>query len=110
MFNFPTSQVTTFQNIEGMLEKVHLVAEGTLIYLSETSEVFIRIRNGWRKLQVLLHYVLIFSDFLTQNGVVADILYTGGEVQVQEFLFLVQKLMVIRFHLLIILGSFSLVS
>lgn len=108
MFHFPTSQVTTFQNIEGMLEKVHLVAEGTLIYLSETSEVFIRIRNGWRKLQVLLHYVLIFSNSLTQNGVVA--LYTGGEVQVQGFLFLVQKLMVIRFHLLFILGSSSLVS
>lgn len=35
-----------------MLEKVHFVTEGTLIYLSETSEVFIRVRNGWRKLQV----------------------------------------------------------
>uniref|UniRef100_A0A663EYY2 Collagen type XV alpha 1 chain n=1 Tax=Aquila chrysaetos chrysaetos TaxID=223781 RepID=A0A663EYY2_AQUCH len=44
--------VTTFQNIEGMLEKVHFVVEGTLIYLSETSEVFIRVRNGWRKLQL----------------------------------------------------------
>uniref|UniRef100_A0A8C6ZGZ4 Collagen alpha-1(XV) chain n=1 Tax=Nothoprocta perdicaria TaxID=30464 RepID=A0A8C6ZGZ4_NOTPE len=44
--------VTTFRNVEGMLEKVHFVAEGTLIYLSETSEVFIRVRNGWRKLQL----------------------------------------------------------
>uniref|UniRef100_A0A8D0EQC4 Collagen alpha-1(XV) chain n=1 Tax=Strix occidentalis caurina TaxID=311401 RepID=A0A8D0EQC4_STROC len=61
--------VTTFQNIEGMLEKVHLVAEGTLIYLSETSEVFIRVRNGWRKLQVLFHYILILSNSLTQNGI-----------------------------------------
>ncbi|OXB52976.1 hypothetical protein ASZ78_011727, partial [Callipepla squamata] len=44
--------VTTFQNIEGMMEKVHLVTEGMLIYLRETSEVFIRVRNGWRKLQL----------------------------------------------------------
>lgn len=63
-----------------MLEKVHLVAEGTLIYLSETSEVFIRVRNGWRKLQVLLHCVLILADSLIQNRVVADIFYRGGEL------------------------------
>lgn len=63
-----------------MLEKVHLVAEGTLIYLSETSEVFVRVRSGWRKLQVLLHYIIIFSESLTQNGVVADIFYMGGEI------------------------------
>lgn len=53
VLRFPTWQVTTFRNIERMLERVHLVAEGTLIYLSETSELFVRVRNGWRKLQVL---------------------------------------------------------
>uniref|UniRef100_A0A669QFS9 Collagen type XV alpha 1 chain n=1 Tax=Phasianus colchicus TaxID=9054 RepID=A0A669QFS9_PHACC len=50
--------------IDGMLEKVHLVTEGTLIYLRETSDVFIRVRNGWRKLQVLLHCVLSFPALL----------------------------------------------
>lgn len=73
MFHFPIWQVTTFQNIEGMLEKVHYVTEGTLIYLRETSEVFIRVRNGWRKLQVLLHYTLIFSNSLPHNEVEGDI-------------------------------------
>lgn len=61
---FAVWQVTTFQNIDSMLEKVHLVTEGTLIYLRETSDVFIRVRNGWRKLQVLLHYVLSFPALL----------------------------------------------
>lgn len=70
-----------------MLEKVHLVAEGTLIYLSETSEVYIRVRNGWRKLQVLLHYVQTLSNFLAQNGIVAGIFNMDGEVWVQRFLF-----------------------
>jgi len=60
-----------------MLERVHLVAEGTLIYLSETSEVFIRVRNGWRKLQVLLHEVLI--------------LWTPLLIIVQEFFTWVEK-------------------
>uniref|UniRef100_A0A674J7M6 Collagen type XV alpha 1 chain n=1 Tax=Terrapene triunguis TaxID=2587831 RepID=A0A674J7M6_9SAUR len=48
----PLLPVTTFRNIDGMLQKVHLVAEGTLIYLSESSEVFIRVRGGWRRLQL----------------------------------------------------------
>uniref|UniRef100_A0A670JQ71 Collagen alpha-1(XV) chain n=1 Tax=Podarcis muralis TaxID=64176 RepID=A0A670JQ71_PODMU len=39
-------------NVDTMLQKVHLVSEGTLIYLSETSEVFIRTQGGWKKLQV----------------------------------------------------------
>lgn len=63
------------------MEDVHLVAEGTLIYLSETSEVFIRVRNGWRKLQVLLYEILILSYSLTPNGVVAETSYRGGESQ-----------------------------
>lgn len=67
MFCFAVQQVTTFQNIEGMLEKVHLVTEGTLIYLRETSDVFIRVQNGWRKLQVLLHYVLSFPALLLKT-------------------------------------------
>uniref|UniRef100_A0A8B9EVA8 Collagen alpha-1(XV) chain-like protein n=1 Tax=Amazona collaria TaxID=241587 RepID=A0A8B9EVA8_9PSIT len=51
--------------IEGMLEKVHLVAEGTLIYLSETSEVYIRVRNGWRKfLETLGDLIPIPADSL----------------------------------------------
>lgn len=78
MFHFPIWQVTTFQNIEGMLEKVHYVAEGTLIYLRETSEVFIRVRKGWRKLQVLLHHTLIFSNSLPHNEGEGDI-FTEGE-------------------------------
>uniref|UniRef100_A0A8D0G7X3 Collagen alpha-1(XV) chain n=1 Tax=Sphenodon punctatus TaxID=8508 RepID=A0A8D0G7X3_SPHPU len=46
--------VTTFRNIDDMLQRVHLVTEGTLLYLSENSEVLIRVRDGWRKLQVLI--------------------------------------------------------
>lgn len=86
VFHFPIWQVTTFQNIEGMLEKVHYVAEGTLIYLRETSEVFIRVRKGWRKLQVLLHYTIIFSNSLPHNGGEGDI-FRGRKVWVQRLLF-----------------------
>lgn len=68
---FPAGQVTAFRNIESMLDQVHFVAEGSLIYLSESSEMFIRVRNGWRKLQVLLHCFLTPSSFLTQNGAVS---------------------------------------
>ncbi|KAG8442646.1 hypothetical protein GDO86_011436 [Hymenochirus boettgeri] len=32
-----------------MLQKTHLVPEGSLIYLSESSEVYVRVRGGWRK-------------------------------------------------------------
>lgn len=61
-----------------MLEKVHYVAEGTLIYLRETSEVFIRVQRGWRKLQVLLHYTLSFSNSLLHKEGEGDI-FTEGE-------------------------------
>ncbi|XP_007499081.2 collagen alpha-1(XV) chain [Monodelphis domestica] len=44
--------VTTFGNIESMMQNAHLVIEGTLIYLSESTEFFIRVRDGWKKLQL----------------------------------------------------------
>uniref|UniRef100_A0A4X2JR82 Collagen type XV alpha 1 chain n=1 Tax=Vombatus ursinus TaxID=29139 RepID=A0A4X2JR82_VOMUR len=52
MFSSNVLQVTTFGNIESMMQNAHLVIEGTLIYLSESTEFFIRVRNGWKKLQL----------------------------------------------------------
>ncbi|XP_075682981.1 collagen alpha-1(XV) chain isoform X2 [Rhinoderma darwinii] len=43
---------TATKNIDEMLQRTHLVPEGTLIYLTESSEVFVRVRGGWRKLQL----------------------------------------------------------
>lgn len=37
-----------------MLQKAHLVIEGTFIYLKDSAEFFIRVRDGWKKLQVIL--------------------------------------------------------
>lgn len=35
-----------------MLQKAHLVIEGTFIYLRESGEFFLRVRDGWKKLQL----------------------------------------------------------
>ncbi|XP_073534542.1 collagen alpha-1(XV) chain isoform X1 [Phyllobates terribilis] len=43
---------TATKNIDEMLQRTHLVPEGTLIYLTETSEVYVRVRAGWRKVQL----------------------------------------------------------
>lgn len=44
--------VTTFSNMDDMLQKAHLVIEGTFIYLKDSAEFFIRVRDGWKKLQL----------------------------------------------------------
>ncbi|XP_075442259.1 collagen alpha-1(XV) chain isoform X2 [Ascaphus truei] len=46
------SLATATNNVDDMLQKTHLVPEGTLIYLSESSEVYVRVRGGWRKVQL----------------------------------------------------------
>lgn len=40
--------------MDDMLQKAHLVIEGTFIYLRDSTEFFIRVRDGWKKLQVIL--------------------------------------------------------
>lgn len=35
-----------------MLQNAHLVTEGTFIYLRDSTEFFIRVRDGWKKLQL----------------------------------------------------------
>lgn len=93
-----------------MLEKVHYVAEGTLIYLRETSEVFIRVQKGWRKLQVLFHYTLIFSNFLPHNEGEGHIFTEGEKCGCKDSLFLIQKLLMIQFGSNLLFGPCSLVS
>ncbi|XP_066895876.1 collagen alpha-1(XV) chain isoform X9 [Kogia breviceps] len=44
--------VTAFSNMADMLQKAHLVIEGTFIYLKDSTEFFIRVRDGWKKLQL----------------------------------------------------------
>uniref|UniRef100_A0A8C9Q772 Collagen type XV alpha 1 chain n=1 Tax=Spermophilus dauricus TaxID=99837 RepID=A0A8C9Q772_SPEDA len=44
--------VTAFSNMNDMLQKAHLVIEGTFIYLRDSAEFFIRVRDGWKKLQL----------------------------------------------------------
>ena len=39
--------------MDDMLQKAHLVIEGTFIYLRDSTEFFIRVRDGWKKLQVI---------------------------------------------------------
>lgn len=93
-----------------MLEKVHYVAEGTLIYLRETSEVFIRVQKGWRKLQVLLHCTLIFSNSLPHNEGEGHIFTEGEKCGCKDSIFLIQKLLMIHFGSDLLLAPFSLVS
>lgn len=49
-------QVTAFSSMDDMLQKAHLVIEGTFIYLRDSTEFFIRVRDGWKKLQVMLNF------------------------------------------------------
>ena len=51
--------MTAFSDIGDMLQKAHLVIEGTFIYLRDSTEFFIRVRDGWKKLQVILKHALI---------------------------------------------------
>ena len=44
--------------MDDMLQKAHLVIEGTFIYLKDSTEFFIRVRDGWKKLQVILKLLL----------------------------------------------------
>ncbi|EPY80858.1 hypothetical protein CB1_000794021 [Camelus ferus] len=44
--------VTALSNMDDMLQKAHLVIEGTFIYLRDSTEFFIRVRDGWKKLQL----------------------------------------------------------
>ncbi|KAG8512206.1 Collagen alpha-1(XV) chain [Galemys pyrenaicus] len=54
-------QVTALNSMNDMLQKAHLVIEGTFIYLKDSSEFFIRVRDGWKKLQ--LHLVALNTPF-----------------------------------------------
>ncbi|KAB1280145.1 Collagen alpha-1 chain [Camelus dromedarius] len=47
-----TWSVTALSNMDDMLQKAHLVIEGTFIYLRDSTEFFIRVRDGWKKLQL----------------------------------------------------------
>ncbi|EPQ10437.1 Collagen alpha-1(XV) chain [Myotis brandtii] len=38
--------------MDDMLQNAHLVTEGTFIYLRDSTEFFIRVRDGWKKLQL----------------------------------------------------------
>ena len=44
--------VTALSNMDDMLRHAHLVIEGTFIYLKDSAEFFIRVRDGWKKLQL----------------------------------------------------------
>ncbi|EGW07939.1 Collagen alpha-1(XV) chain [Cricetulus griseus] len=45
-------RVTALSDMGDMLQKAHLVIEGTFIYLKDSAEFFIRVRDGWKKLQL----------------------------------------------------------
>ncbi|ELV14153.1 Collagen alpha-1(XV) chain [Tupaia chinensis] len=45
-------RVTAFSDMGDMLQKAHLVIEGTFIYLRDSAEFFLRVRDGWKKLQL----------------------------------------------------------
>lgn len=48
-------QVTTYKTIPALSRETHRAAEGTLAYVSEKGgELYIRARNGWRKIQVYI--------------------------------------------------------
>uniref|UniRef100_A0A8C4RSI8 Uncharacterized protein n=1 Tax=Erpetoichthys calabaricus TaxID=27687 RepID=A0A8C4RSI8_ERPCA len=44
--------VITYRNLEGLLRDSYRTAEGTLIYITDKSELYIRVRQGWRKVQL----------------------------------------------------------
>lgn len=48
-------QVTTYKTIQALNKEAHQAAEGTLAYVSEKGgQLYIRTRNGWRKIQVCI--------------------------------------------------------
>lgn len=48
-------QVTIYKTVHAMNRESHRAAEGTLVYVSEKGgELYIRTRNGWRKIQVCI--------------------------------------------------------
>lgn len=51
-------QVTTYKTSHALSRETHRAAEGTMAYVSEKGgELYIRARNGWRKIQVCIVYV-----------------------------------------------------
>ena len=51
-------QVTTYKTLHALSRDTHRAAEGTLVYVSEKGgELYIRVRNGLRKIQVCVVFV-----------------------------------------------------
>ena len=51
-------QVTTYTTLHALSRDTHRAAEGTLVYVSEKGgELYIRVRNGLRKIQVCVVFV-----------------------------------------------------
>lgn len=44
--------MTTYKSVETLFQHMHRSAEGTMAYVSEKSELYIRVREGWRKVQL----------------------------------------------------------
>lgn len=63
-------QVTTYKTIHALTREGQRATEGTLAYVSERGgELYIRARNGWRKIQVCIvcadRYEYVWSDVWT---------------------------------------------
>lgn len=46
-------QVTTYRNTITLMRESHRAAEGSMAYVSDKGELYVRTRDGWRKVQVL---------------------------------------------------------
>lgn len=44
--------MTTYKSVETMFQHMHRSAEGSMAYVSERSELYLRVREGWRKVQL----------------------------------------------------------
>lgn len=46
-------QVSTYRNTNSLMRESHRAAEGSMAYVSDKGELYVRTRDGWRKVQVL---------------------------------------------------------
>lgn len=46
-------QVTTYRNTITLMRESHRAAEGSMAYVSDKGDLYVRARDGWRKVQVL---------------------------------------------------------
>ena len=44
--------MTTFLGVDTLLRETYRAAEGTMAYVSDTAQLYIRVRDGWRQVQV----------------------------------------------------------